>query len=299
MSQLVATPAGYPLFTEEQSAEAVNARIGDDVDPRFRTVMAALVKHLHAAVKEIEPTHDEWMKAICFLTETGQMCSDWRQEFVLLSDALGVSMLVETINHRRSGGATENTVLGPFHVEGAPFYANGDDIRLDGKGEAMLVCGRVVDIQGHPVANALLDIWQTNDDGFYDVQQPEVQPQWNLRGRFHSGSEGEYAFLTSRPRFYPLPYDGTVGKMLARLGRHPNRAAHIHFIVTAPGFDPVITHIFDPDCPYLTEDTVFGVKPSLIAPVRPAAGDAADHAKGVQPVWQVDWDFVLAEAKPG
>lgn len=284
----------YPLFSEANSVDAVNVRMGQDTDPRIKQVMATIVRHLHEAVKEIEPTHDEWMTAIQFLTDTGHMCTDWRQEFILLSDALGVSMLVETINHRRTGGATENTVLGPFHVEGAPIYADGADIRLDEKGEPTLVTGRVLDMEGNPVAGAVLDIWQTNDDGFYDVQQPDAQPEWNMRGRFISDAEGGYSFITSRPRFYPIPDDGTVGKLLARLGRHPNRAAHIHFIVTAPGFDPIITHIFDPDCPYLADDTVFGVKDSLIAKVVPVEGDGQWRNAGPTPVWRIDWDFVLA-----
>ena len=213
--------------------------------------MSVLVKHLHAAVKEIEPTHEEWFAAIRFLTETGQMCTDWRQEYILLSDILGVSMLVDAINHRRPSGATPNTILGPFYVANAPEYPNGTNICLDGKGEPMVVEGRVTDIEGNPIPNAKLEVWQTNDDGFYDVQQKGVQPDSNLRGVFTSDAEGRYWFKSVKPRHYPIPSDGPVGKLLGAMGRHPNRAAHLHFIVTAPGFDPVITHIFTPDCPYL------------------------------------------------
>ncbi|MFZ2997526.1 intradiol ring-cleavage dioxygenase [Sphingobium sp.] len=277
----------YPLFSEEKSVEAVNARMGDAVSPRMRAVMATVVRHLHEVVKECDLSREEWAAAIQFLTDTGQMCSDWRQEFILLSDVLGVSMLVEAINHRRPQGATENTVLGPFHVEGAPEYPNGTDIRLDGKGDPMRVQGRVADVEGHPLPGALLDVWQTNDAGYYDVQQPECQPKWNFRGRFRADADGRYAFVTARPRYYPIPDDGPVGKLLAQLGRHPNRAAHIHFIVTSPGFDPVITHIFDPDCPYLTEDAVFGVKDSLVARIEPAVD---------QQGWAVEWDFALIPA---
>jgi catechol 1,2-dioxygenase len=257
--------------------------------------MSVLVKHLHAAIKEIEPTHEEWLKGITFLTEVGQMCSDWRQEFILLSDTLGVSMLVDAINHRRPNGATENTILGPFYVPEAPRYEHGANICLDGKGEPLVVRGRVVDTEGKPVAGALIDVWQTNDDGFYDVQQKGLQPDWNLRGVFTSGENGDYWYRAVKPRYYPIPDDGPVGKMLAALGRHPNRAAHIHFIISAPGYDPVITHIFTPDCQYLAEDAVFGVKDSLVADFKAITDPTSAAELGfTSPYWAVNWDFVLA-----
>jgi hydroxyquinol 1,2-dioxygenase len=290
----------YPYFDAETSAEVVNARMAPDIDPRLRQVMTAIVKHLHAAVKEIEPTQDEWLAAIKFLTETGHMCTDWRQEFILLSDTLGVSMLIDAINNRRPNGATENTILGPFYVPNAPHYEPGGNISLDGKGEPLVVRGRVSDTQGNPIAGAKIDVWQTNDDGFYDVQQKGVQPDMNLRGLFISDVNGEYWFRSSKPRYYPIPDDGPVGKLLHQMGRHPNRAAHLHMIVTAPGFEPVVTHIFTPDCPYLEEDAVFGVKESLIADFKrvdnPGEAKALDF---VNPFWSVDWDFVLAPAKAG
>lgn len=285
----------YPLFEEETSVEVVNARMGDDIDPRLREVTGALVKHLHAFVKEVEPTHEEWLKGIEFLTKVGQMCNEWRQEYILLSDVLGVSMLVDAINHRRPSGATENTILGPFYVPAAPRYAPGTNICLDGKGEPMIVRGRVLDLDGNPVQGALVDVWQTNDDGFYDVQQKGVQPDWNLRGVFTTDEAGEYWFRSSKPRYYPIPDDGPVGKLLGHLGRHPNRAAHVHFIVSAPGYDPVITHIFSPDCEYLAEDAVFGVKDSLIAKFDRIADPVRIEKAGFdQPFWAVNWDFVLA-----
>ena len=289
-------PVGrFPYFEERTSVEVVNARMGPGVDPRLREVMAVVVKHLHAAVKEIEPTHEEWLAAIRFLTDVGHTCTDWRQEFILLSDTLGVSMLVDAINHRRPSGATENTILGPFHVPDAPRYPHGADIRLDGKGEPMVVRGRVVDTGGNPVPGALIDVWQTNEDGFYDVQQKGVQPDWNLRGVFTTDEAGGYWFRSAKPRHYPIPDDGPVGRMLGSLGRHPNRAAHVHFIVTAPGYDPVITHIFTPDCRYLGEDAVFGVKESLVADFRKVEDPAQAERLGVvAPFWAVDWDFTLA-----
>lgn len=286
------------FFDASRSADVVNARMGPDISPRLREVMNIVVDHLHAAVKEARLTTEEWMAGIQFLTATGQMCSDWRQEFILLSDVLGVSMLVDALNHGRPEGSTENTVLGPFYVPGAPHYENGANICLDGKGEPLLVRGRVTDNEGRPVAGALVDVWSTNDDGFYDVQQAGVQPDHNLRGVFTTDADGGYAFWTARPRYYPIPDDGTVGKLLAALGRHPNRAAHLHFIVSAPGFDTVVTHIFTPDCQYLTEDTVFGVKHSLIADFRKVEDAAELAAAGrAAPFWTVDWNFVVARSE--
>src|ERR1700756_344589 len=203
-----------PYFDEAHSADVVNARMGEHIDARLRQVMSVLVKHLHAAVKEIEPTHEEWFTAIRFLTETGQMCTDWRQEYILLSDILGVSMLVDAINHRRPSGATPNTILGPFYVANTPEYSNGTNICLDGKGEPMIVEGRVTDIEGNPIPNAKLEVWQTNDDGFYDVQQKGVQPDSNMRGVFTSNAEGRYWFKSVKPRHYPIPSDGPVGTLL-------------------------------------------------------------------------------------
>lgn len=284
---------GY--FDEASSAEVVNARMGADVSPRLRQVMSALVRHLHAAVKEVEPTHEEWLAAIKFLTETGQMCSDWRQEYILLSDVLGVSMLVDAINHRRPSAATPNTILGPFYVADAPHYPLGADICQDGKGQPMVVQGRVTGLDGEPVAGATLEVWQTNDDGFYDVQQKGIQPEHNLRGVFTSDADGSYWFKSVKPRHYPIPDDGPVGKLLASLGRHPNRAAHLHFIVTAPGYAPVITHIFTPDCPYLSQDTVFGVKRELVADfVQVDDAAQATQLGTTAPFWRVDWNFTLA-----
>lgn len=285
------------LFEEERSAEIVNARITDAASPRLRDVMSVLTRHLHAAVKEIEPTHEEWFTAIEFLTRTGHMCTDWRQEYILLSDVLGVTMLVDAINHRRPSGATPNTILGPFYVDDAPRYENGANICLDGKGEPTLVSGRVLDTDGNPIVGATLDIWQTNDDGFYDVQQKGLQPEYNLRGLFTTDADGCYAFRTVKPRHYPIPADGPVGKLLGQLGRHPNRAAHLHFIVTAPGYDQVITHIFTPDCPYLHEDTVFGVKKELIAEFTTQTDAATARRYDLQvPYLAVNWDFVLTPA---
>ncbi|MDA0320133.1 MAG: intradiol ring-cleavage dioxygenase [Proteobacteria bacterium] len=280
------TDTGY--LTEDNSSEVVAGRIANTTDPRFKKIMTVLIHHLHAAVKEIEPSQEEWFKAIQFLTATGHMCDDWRQEFVLLSDVLGVSMLVDAINNRKPSGASESTVLGPFHVENAPELELGSNICLDQKGDPMLVKGSVLTTDGTPIPNAKIDVWQANDDGFYDVQQKGHQPDFNLRGIFRTDNEGRYWFNAVRPKFYPIPDDGPVGKMLSQMGRHPFRPAHLHFIIEAEGFETLTTHIFDPDDPYLHTDAVFGVKKSLIAKYinRTPKGS-------VQKKWEVAFDFFL------
>jgi protocatechuate 3,4-dioxygenase beta subunit len=282
-------------FEEERSAEIVSSRAGPGANPRLREVIDTLVRHMHAAVREAKVTPEEWMTGIQFLTETGHMCNEWRQEFILLSDVLGVSMLVDAINHHRPHGSTENTVLGPFHVANAPQYPLGANICLDGKGEPLLVRGRVTDTEGNPIAGATLDVWQANEDGFYDVQQKGIQPDFNLRGVFTTDADGYYWFRSVKPRWYPIPDDGPVGKMLAALDRHPNRAAHLHFILEAPGYDRVVTHIFTPDCPYLPGDAVFGVKESLIADFETIDQPVEAEKLGFSnPYWSVQWDFTLA-----
>jgi catechol 1,2-dioxygenase len=284
-------------FSEAESAEVVIARMAACPDPRLAQVMAALIRHLHAAIKEVEPSMAEWRAAIDFLTETGQMCSQWRQEFILLSDVLGVSMLVDAINHRKPSGATESTVLGPFHVAGAPRRVLGDSICLDGKGEPLFVEGRVCDPAGRPIAGAVLDVWQANDDGFYDVQQQGTQPAMNLRGLFSTDEQGRFWFRSVKPRHYAIPHDGPVGQLLRRLARHPNRPAHIHIIAGAAGFEPVTTHIFAPDDPYLDSDAVFGVKASLIGDFRQQDDPARAAELGLgNPFWSVRADLTLVPA---
>jgi protocatechuate 3,4-dioxygenase beta subunit len=229
-------------------------------------------------VKDVELTEEEWGFAIDFLTRTGHMSNDVRQEFILLSDVLGVSMLVETINHRSGGTSTESTVLGPFHMVESPERELGDEIALDDKGTPCLVSGQVTGPDGEPLAGAVVDVWQANEDGFYDVQQPGIQPPGNLRGLFTADEQGRFWFRSVVPRYYPIPDDGPVGQLLAATGRHPNRPAHLHFIVTAPGYRPVTTHVFVADSPYLDSDAVFGVKESLVREV-PEVDDPARAAE--------------------
>jgi len=283
------------FFTEENSIEVVAGRNRNARDARLKAIMDVVTRKLHEAVKEIEPTQEEWMEAILFLTRTGQMCNEWRQEFILLSDTLGVSMLVDAINNRKPSGASESTVLGPFHVQDAPELPMGANICLDQKGEDMVISGRILDTQGRPIEGAVLDVWQANDEGFYDVQQLGIQPEFNLRGVFRTGADGRYWFRAVKPKFYPIPHDGPVGKMLDHLGRHPYRPAHLHYILKAESFETLITHIFDPHDPYINSDAVFGVKQSLLADFHLV--DDAVRAKTYEfagPFWEVEYDFVLA-----
>lgn len=275
----------YPFFNEADSANIVNVRMGNEISPRIKEVMASLVNHLHAFAKDINLTQEEWDFAIDFLTRTGQMCSNERQEFILLSDALGFSMLVDAINNRRPQGATENTVFGPFHVAGAPERPMGANISLDGKGESCLFEGVVKDLNGKPIEGVRLDVWSDNAEGYYDVQQPDIQPKWNNRGIFTTGPDGKYSFVGIKPVSYPIPDDGPVGQMLAALGRHPYRPAHMHFLITAPGYQKLVTHTFEGSDPYITSDTVFGVKKTLVAPF--------EKNEGGETQWRSHFDFVL------
>ena len=252
------------LFTEERSAEVVCASLAAAPDARVRQVLESLVRHLHGFVKDVELTEREWQQAIAFLTETGHKCDDTRQEFILLSDVLGVSMLVETSNHRAAGQATESTVTGPFHVVNSPPRELGADISPPGSGEPCLVTGRVVGPAGEPVPGAVIDVWHADAEGFYDVQRPDPADLGSLRGLFTADDRGRFWFRTVVPRYYPIPVDGPVGRLLEAMARHPYRPAHIHFIVTAQGYSGVTTHLFVDDSPYLDSDAVFGVKESLV-----------------------------------
>ncbi|MGW2646245.1 dioxygenase family protein [Streptomyces sp. NPDC001393] len=253
------------LFEAERSAEIVAASFADTSDERLREILTSLVRHTHAFVKDVGLTGEEWAAGIRFLTRTGQKCDDTRQEFILLSDVLGVSMLVETLNNPADGQFTESTVEGPFHLVDSPRRALGDTIDEAGQGgEPCLVTGRVTDADGRPVAGASVDVWQADADGFYDVQRPGEVPDRNLRGLFTAGEDGRFWFRTIVPRYYPIPTDGPVGGLLKATGRHPNRAAHIHLEVSAPGVRTLTTHLFVAGSPYLDSDAVFGVKESLI-----------------------------------
>jgi hydroxyquinol 1,2-dioxygenase len=292
----VATPAARPpgRRLEADMSAMTPAELTDDVleafgrapDPRLRELITALIAHLHAFAVETRLTPQEWMAALRFLTATGQKCDPRRQEFVLLSDVLGLSSLVDVIN--AEAGATESTVLGPFYVPGAPARAMGEHIGRPQDGSPTLVRGRVTDLAGNPLDGATLDVWQSSGHGLYDTQDPD-QPPFNLRGVFTTGPDGRFEFRTARPASYPIPTDGPVGNLLRAAARSHWRAAHIHAIVSAPGCRAVTTHIFDAENSYLGSDAVFGVKDSLVRPFRPAGpGDPADVSH------VVDMDFTLA-----
>ena len=252
------------LFDAQHSAEVVAASFAHTPDPRLRDLLSSLVGHLHAFVRDVRLTPGEWAEAIAFLTETGQTCDDVRQEFILLSDTLGVSMLVESLAHD-AGGLTEATVEGPFHVVESPVRELGADINVTGQpGEPCLVTGVVLDERGEPFAGARVDVWQANAEGFYDVQRPEEVPRGDLRGAFTTDAQGRFWFRTIVPSFYPIPTDGPVGRMLRATGRHGFRPAHIHVEVSAPGLRTLTTHLFVAGSPYLDSDAVFGVRESLV-----------------------------------
>ena len=252
-------------FTIDNLTEIVLEEYGSKTkDPRFRQIITSLIKHLHAFVKDVELTEEEWFKAVMYLTATGQICDDKRQEYILLSDVLGVSMLVDAINHPKSGKGTESTVLGPFYVQGAPEYENGASIiKQQYADQVALVQGKVTDPDGKPIAGARLDVWQTAASGNYDVQDPAM-PENNMRGVFTTDADGSYAFVTEKPLSYSIPTDGPVGELLRAGSRHGMRPAHIHFIVSADGYESLTTHVFSDGDEYLDSDAVFATKSSLI-----------------------------------
>jgi hydroxyquinol 1,2-dioxygenase len=280
-------------FDENSITDAVLQRLAGAEDPRLRQVAQSLVKHLHGFVRDVEPSFEEWQAAISFLTRIGQMCDGKRQEFILLSDTLGVSMLVDAINHRQPAGATPTTVLGPFYVEGAPELPLGAEVARAMKGEALHVSGHVTSAGGGPIADAILDIWHSDEDGYYDVQRHD-QPNANLRARFRTDAEGRFHFWTLTPTSYPVPDDGPVGDLLRATGRHPMRPAHVHFMIAAPGHETLVTHVFVAGDPYLDSDAVFGVKQELIAEFVQHPPGSGPDGRVLQSSWRkLTYDFAL------
>jgi hydroxyquinol 1,2-dioxygenase len=285
-------------FDQTNITSAVLERVGHASSPRTRQISEALVRYLHAFVREIEPTQAEWAAAIEFLTRTGHTCSETRQEFILLSDALGVSMLVDAINHCLPGNATETTVLGPFYVQAAPEHALGDDISGGMAGEPLLVEGTVSRIDGTAIAGAVVDTWHTDGNGFYDVQGPTGLEGLAGRARFRTDAQGRFWFRSIVPASYPIPDDGPVGDMLKAQGRHPFRPAHVHFMIGHPGYETLVTHVFLAGDQYLDSDVVFGVKDSLIRALdRQEAGTTARGNRVDTSMAALRYDFVLADAR--
>ena len=280
-------------FTERNLTDSVLWQLEKTPDERLKQIMTSLITHLHAFVREVELTEEEWFQGIKFLTDTGHLCDDLRQEFILLSDTLGVSMLVDAINHRAPAGATESTVLGPFYRDGAPEMQVGASIADGTPGEPTFVSGRVIGLDGTPIAGALLDVWQASPTGLYESQDP-AQRAFNLRGKFRSDAEGRYAFRTVKPASYPIPLDGPVGRMMTALAREAYRPAHIHFVISANGYETLTTHVFVAGDPHLDSDPVFVVKSSLV--VEFVRRDSPEEAKArgtTAPFYTVEDNFVL------
>jgi hydroxyquinol 1,2-dioxygenase len=282
-------------ITEHNITEAVVARLDDCADPRLKEILSSLVRHLHGFARETRLTEAEWMKGIEFLTATGHMTDAKRQEFILLSDTLGLSMLTVAMNHGKPAGATEATVFGPFHIADAPDFANGADISAGAPGEPLFADCTIHDAAGKPVANAVVEVWQADAEGFYDVQIAGLEGH-RARGNFRSDASGRFWFKSILPVAYPVPTDGPVGAMLVASGRHPWRPAHVHFIVRAEGYDTLITHVFRAGDPYLESDVVFGVRASLVKAYERHEQGSGPHADHPGPYYTLGFDFILSRA---
>lgn len=275
------------MSAPDELLDEVLGRYAGAPNPRLKEVMEAAVRHLHAFVREVGLTRDEWFTGIQFLTATGQICSDTRQEWILMSDTLGVSTLVEMLNYAATEGTTDNTVLGPFYVAGSPERAYGESMLVDAdEGDRVVVRGRITDIDGTPLEGVVLDCWQNATAGFYACQQPGVQSPDNLRGIYRTDADGRFEIRSVRPVPYPIPFDGPVGALLTANARNWMRPGHMHVWLKHPGFKDLITHVFDVDSDYLHDDAVFGVRESLICRFEPGAdGELA-----------TTFDFVLDRA---
>jgi hydroxyquinol 1,2-dioxygenase len=284
-------------INEDTITQAVLASMDERCDGRLRTIITSLVQHLHSFARDIKLTEAEWSKAIQFLTETGHITDDKRQEFILLSDTLGLSMLVMAQSNWKPAECTEATVFGPFYVEGVPEYENGADIANGARGEPCFVSGQIRGIDGTPIAGAQIDVWQSDEDGYYDVQRPSEGPASAIhqaRGRLRSGPDGRFHFRSILAQAYPIPHDGPVGRMLEALGRHPWRPAHLHFKIEAHGYETLITHLFRAGDRYLDSDAVFGVRSTLIADwIQHDAGVAPDGSTMKNAFYTIGYDFVL------
>ena len=285
-------------FNETELTAAVVDSFAKTPNPRLKFLLEELVKSLHDYVRKTDLTFDEWSYAIDFLTRTGQKCTPIRQEFILLSDVLGVSMLVDAVNHREREGATETTVLGPFYVGEHKLMPHGMDISSNLDGQRMFVSTRVTDLAGKPLAGVPVDVWHADDDGYYDSQKPTYETQGpSSRARFVTDDDGRLFFRTILPCSYPIPTDGPVGEMILQSRRHPMRPAHVHFLVNAPGYEPLITHVFIDGDKYIDSDVVFGVKHELIAKIEKRTDPVTPDGKPVTAPWHLmTYEFRM---KPG
>jgi hydroxyquinol 1,2-dioxygenase len=273
-------------LNQDTITQAVIERFSRTPDPRLKEIMTSLVQHLHAFAREVRLTEEEWFQGIQFLTDTGHITDDKRQEFILLSDTLGLSMLTVAMNNDKPAGCTEATVFGPFFVENAPEYKNGDDVANGAAGSPCQVRGTVRGLDGTPVPNARMNVWQADAEGNYDVQYAELAHA-QARGVLHTDAQGRFHFKTILAEAYPIPSDGPVGRMLAATNNHPWRPAHLHFMIEAPGYERLITHVFRNHDQYLDSDVVFGVRQSLVA----------DWVQQPDGSYLLEYDFVLNPAK--
>ena len=282
------------LETGADFTKSVLKRWEDIPNPRLREVMQSAIKHLHGFVSEVKPTGEEWFKAIQFLTAIGQKCDDKRQEFILASDVMGVSMLVDDINNRRVEGATPSTVEGPFHIPDAPEVAHGADMAKGAPGIPCFVSGKVRGLNGEPVGGAILDLWQTDGEGLYEEQRRTAEP-W-MRGIYRTQPDGSYLIRTVAPISYTIPMDGPIGEFFSRTNMSHMRPAHIHFAISAPGYHGVVTHLFQKGDEYIDNDVVYGVKAPLVVDfVKRPPGKAPNGEMVDTPFYEVKYDFVLQE----
>jgi len=279
-------------INEHTITAAVIAAMSGCRDDRLTTVMSGLVRHLHAFAREVALTEAEWLAGIRFLTNVGHITDDKRQEFILLSDVLGLSTLVTAQNNLKPEGCTESTVFGPFFVDGAPTVESGADISNGAKGVPCYVKGQVRGLDGASVPGAVVNVWQSDEEGFYDVQKPPEsgQHEHRARARLLSDAQGSFHFRSIVPTHYPIPHDGPVGLLLSELGRHPWRPAHLHFMIEAQGYQRLVTHVFRKDCQYLDSDAVFGVRSSLIADWEFHASSTDGNGEGF---YTLEYEFVL------
>ncbi len=278
-----------PQFSAENSAELVARRLSAGRAGPLSNVLVAVAGHLHEVVKETRPSVADWRKVIAFLTDVGHASDEKRQEWVLLSDLLGITALVEEINSQRPKGATPNTARGPFYRPDAPRLPLGASISLDGIGEPLEVRGVVRDLDGHPIAGAKVEAWQANGEGHFENQQPDLQPEFNLRGIFTTDKSGGFHYRTVKPAGYSVPADGPVGQLLSRVGYPLRRPAHLQFMISAEGFETITTHVFDRHDPHLEMDAIFGVRDELVGDFRQAGAGG----------WSLDFTFVMVRGRKG
>jgi hydroxyquinol 1,2-dioxygenase len=282
------------LVTEDNVTDLAAARWGTARDPRTAELLTALVRHLHAFAREVRLTEAEWMAAIQWLTRTGQISDEKREEFILASDVLGLSMLVVQMNHRFDPRATPATVLGPFHIEGSPQFEFGGDMSQGLPGSPLYVHGTVRDLDGDPVPGAVLDVWQADAEGLYESQVADLDVEARLRGKYTTRDDGSYCVRTIAPRGYSIPMEGPVGELIGRTEISHFRPAHVHFLLAVPGYEPLITHLFQEGAQYLDSDVVFGTKAELVVAFEEREpGDTPDGGKSTEPWLEARYDFVL------